>query len=359
MTTTPQQDEFIQALDGELTAEQAAQLLELAEMGDTGNLPDAGGEPDATPGDDDSSQNAGAAGNDQPNSEAQAEPEIDPANAVILAKDRKHTIPYDKLVAAREAEQQAREAARIAEAQVAQMRSQMAELTEQLKAAAARADAGQVATPQQQHDLEVAAEAAGVSLDVFGDFSEEALAQGVAVVAEKMANQIVEKKMAAFEQKMAPVLQSLQAKQNESAATAHYEAIYAAHPDADSLAESQELSDWIASQPSFVRDAYAGVLQQGTTQQVIELFDRFKQATGATQQPASTAPNPDAARDAAKAAIAKAQAPLPASLSDFPGGRAAAPSKAEALASMEAPDMLAAMQDMAPEQIEELLNRLG
>lgn len=51
---------------------------------------------------------------------------------------------------------------------------------------------------------------------------------------------------------------------------------------------------------------------------------------------------------------------MPASLTDFPGGRPAGLSKAEALAGMDnGRDMLAAMEDMAPQQIEDLLNKLG
>lgn len=120
MTTNTQQNEFIQALQGDLTPEQAAQLLELGELGDTGAMPDNGGAPDASTDAGDAGNAEGDAGTNQPNTEAAAaagEPakpdaqegaagdaEPDPANAVVLAKDGKHTIPYDKLVQAREGE---------------------------------------------------------------------------------------------------------------------------------------------------------------------------------------------------------------------------------------------------------------
>lgn len=189
----------------------------------------------------------------------------------------------------------------------------------------------------------------GVDPGIFGDFSEEALAKGIATL---VANQV--------EARVSKALEPLQAKQATDATKSHYEAIYQAHPDADSIAESKEMADWIASQPSFVRSSYEQVFTKGSTTDVIELFDRFKQATGATQQPAAAATDPEAVKAAAKAAIANAPAATPASLTDFPGGRPAGLTKAEALAGMtDGREMLDNMANMTPEQIEDLLNRLG
>ena len=71
-----EQEAFLQQhANGEMTAQQAAQLLELGE-GDTG-LPEIGGQPSATP------------ANDQTPGDAAASdvPELTPDNAVILARD--------------------------------------------------------------------------------------------------------------------------------------------------------------------------------------------------------------------------------------------------------------------------------
>ena len=354
MTTNTQQNEFIQALQGDLTPEQAAQLLELGELGDTGAMPDNGGAPDASTDAGDAGNAEGDAGKNQPNTEAAAgdgaqpnaqqqgaagEAEPDPANAVVLAKDGKHTIPYDKLVQAREGEKHWK-----AQAEAAQRR-----LDELEADRAARAEAGEA--PTKTDNQVAAAQAAidqGVDPGIFGDFSEEALAKGIATL---VANQV--------EARVSKALEPLQAKQATDATKSHYEAIYQAHPDADSIAESKELADWIASQPSFVRSSYEQVFTKGSTTDVIELFDRFKQATGATQQPAA-ATDPEAVKAAAKAAIANAPAATPASLTDFPGGRPAGLTKAEALAGMtDGREMLDNMASMTPEQIEDLLNRLG
>ena len=342
MTTNTQQHEFIQALQGDLTPEQAAQLLDLGELGDTGAMPDNGGAPDASTDAGDAGNADGDAGTNQPNTEAAAaagDAEPDPANAVVLAKDGKHTIPYDKLVQAREGERHWRAQAEAAQRQLESLEADRA----------ARAEAGEA--PTKADNQVAAAQAAidqGVDPGIFGDFSEEALAKGIATL---VASQV--------EARVSKALEPLQAKQAGDAIKSHYEAIYQAHPDADSIAESRELADWVASQPSFVRSSYEQVFTNGSTTDVIELFDRFKQATGATQQPAA-ATDPEAVKAAAKAAIANAPAATPASLTDFPGGRPAGLTKAEALAGMtDGREMLDSMDNMTPEQIEDLLNRLG
>lgn len=349
MTTTTEQ-EFIDSIDGNLTSEQVAQLLQLHDEGDTGAQPEKEGEPDAsTDADDGSSKVDGKADDEQRNdgdgsdkADAKADDgpsdEPDPENTVILAKDGKHTISYDKLVEAREAEKRWKAEAAAAQEELAALRAQ----------AQARADAGQAPT---ETDKQVAtAEAAiaeGVDPELFGDFSEEALARGIQT--------LIEQKVAAA---MAPVtaqLEPIQQAQRTSAAEGHYRAIYEAHPDADSIAESKELAEWIAAQPSFVRNGYESVLSAGTTAEVIELFDAFKHATNVPG--AKPTPSQGDLKAQADAVIARTPAPVPTSLSDFPGGHAGAASKYEAMAAMtNGPELLAAMHDMTGEQIERFMN---
>ena len=319
--TTTQQTEFLQqhAQDGVMTPEQAAQFLELVE-GDTGTkLPDTSSVPSAAPADAAASTDPTAelepsknAGDLPPPSDVQP----DPANTVILAKDGKHTIPYSKLEEARQAEQAARAAA---------------------PTAADNASALVVK----------ALETGDVDPAIFGDFSEGAMAKGIAT--------LIKQGFVELRQEIAP----LKEQQQLSEAEKHYAAIYQAHPDADSVAESQELDSWIASKPSFVRDAYRAVLDpqgQGTAAQVIELFDTFKKETGATQAAAAPAPSVDP-KAAAKAAIAAAQPAVPASLSDFPGGRAGASSRMEALDALSPADLAEALEAMPQAQRDLYLSR--
>ena len=353
MTITNQQAELIQSLNGDLSPEQAAQLLERAENGDTGAVvPETGSQPAATPEQTtvQPATTAAITGDDQAAAATIAEGEIDPAKAVVMAKDGVHTIPYEKLVEARNAEKQWKAQAEAAQQREQEAQQQLATLQQQ---AQARADAG-IAPTKTDNQIAVAeaAIANGVDASIFGDFSDEAMAKGIKALVEQEVG-------ARVDASVKQALQPLQASAAVNAEQAHFNAIFEKHPDAESLVESKELADWMNSQPSFVRNACQTVLQQGTAQEIIELFDRFKQATGTTQQVATPAPEAKTdARQVAKQVIANTQAQPPASLSDFPAGRpGAAATQQEAMAAMDSQSLLEHMQGMSPEQIEQFLNR--
>lgn len=324
MTTT---QEFLQthAPDGVLTPQQAAQLLELGQ-GDTGVKPETDDAPAVIA---DAAKTAQA-----------VQGEADPANTVILAKDGKHTIGYEKLVEAREGEKHWR----------AQAEAQAAELDALKAAALARADAGQAPT---QADNVVAAAAAaieqGVDPDIFGDYSEEALAKGIQTLMSRQVAQL----SAELRGELAQLVQPLQQKQAVDATQTHYEAIYAKHPDADSIAESKELTDWIARQPSFARAGYESVLQKGTTAEIVEFFDTFKAATGKTQA-AGLYSN---VAQAAKAGMNTLQAAAPMSLSDIPGGTAGPANKHEAMSKLSPIEQAEALAEMSQDARDAFLNR--
>lgn len=335
MTT---QSEFFQehAVNGELTDAQMVQMMSLPE-GDTsalleGGMPAATESAEATPDGEQGTTN-------EAENESATTPEPDPAKAVVLAKDGVHTIPYEKLAEAREGEKHWKAQAEAATAELAALRAQ----------AQQRADAGEEPT---QTDAAVAtaqaAIAQGVDPAIFGDFSEEALAQGI----QKLVDMRVQEQVsAALNKALAPIQQ----KQQIDAVQSHMSAIYAAHPDADSIAESKELADWIAAQPSFARAGYQAVLQQGTTAEVIEFFDTFKQATGKAAQ--QNTPEQSDVSAAAKAALAKAKAQVPTSLSEIPAGSKAHHDEAEALMEMSDSNALNSFMGKSPEQIRALLER--
>ena len=344
-------NEFIQqhAPHGEMTAEQAAQLLELADQGDTDALSsEEGSEPGAAPVVAASAEGVQATEDvTNDDSASSADTEIDPAKAVVMAKDGVHTISYDKLVAAREGRQAAEAKAQDALQQLQEAQKELETLRTQ---AQTRADAGVAATDTDQNLA--AAEAAmdaGVDPGIFGDFSEEALAKGVQAIYSKgvpaLVAQLVKQHLAPLQQQQALTEQD-----------AHEAAIYAKHPDADSVFESKELQEWIDAQPTFAKQGIESVLANGSTAQVIELIDTYKAATGKAQA-AAAAPSAESVQAAAKQAIAAAKPPVPASLSDIPGGRAGPATGNEALANLGALDMAEALMDKTPEQIEAFLNR--
>lgn len=187
MNTQSIDDFLTQALDngGDLTPEQAAQLLQMGDTpGDTGaSASEPSNVPDVAP--------AQIEGQAVPEGEKTATPDesgLTAENAVILAKDGKHTISYDKLVQAREAAQTAQAAQQAMAAQLEAANQKLVELQAQ---AQARAEAGQA--PTQDDTNAAAAQAAidaGVDPALFGDFSPEAMAKGVAQLVQAQVQEI-------------------------------------------------------------------------------------------------------------------------------------------------------------------------
>lgn len=344
--TTSNQNQFIASVieeAGHLTPQQAAQLLEMGE-GDTGALtPEEGSAPNAVTADPITSDPAPKTDTTDP---VPPDSQLTADTAVILAKDGKHTISYDKLVQAREGERTARAESEQLRAHVAEAERKLADLQAQ---AQARANAGQAPTAtDNQAAAAQAAIDAGANPELFGDFSPEAMAKGVAALVEQQ----VAARMAAID----ATLQPLQKQAATDATADHFNAIYSAHPDADSIAESQEFAVWKSSQPAIVRAALDRAMTEGGSADVIEVFGAFKAATSQSAPPPAATQKAPSPAEAARAAIAKVAAQPPASLSDIPGGRVGAANRHEAMAGMSAIDRLDAMRDMTPTQIDDYLN---
>ncbi|TAL87185.1 MAG: hypothetical protein EPN74_02550 [Rhodanobacter sp.] len=324
-------------VNGALSPLQAAQLLNLDGEGDTGaKAADTGGAPATTTVADGKAAGPTTADNKTTDSTAStttAQPDKD--NAVLLAKDGVHTIPYEKLEQARQGEQHWKAQAEATQLELAALKA----------AAQERADAGQAPTTQDnQVAAAQAAIEAGVDPDIFGDFSEEALAKGIQTLVDQRVNSMVTAKL---NEALAP----LREQQAQGATDAHYGAIYDKHPDADSIYQSVELANWVKAHPSYAQPALQAVLDGGSTAQVIELFDHFKSATKA---PVTTTAG---LKDAARAAVASAPTSIPTSLSDIPGGRASGISAHEQLAAMDPIAMANALAEMSQSERDKFLDR--
>lgn len=57
---------------------------------------------------------------------------------------------------------------------------------------------------------------------------------------------------------------------------AHYDAILKVHPDAYEIAKQTKFYDWINAQPADWKNYYSNVIESGTTDQVIELLNDYK-----------------------------------------------------------------------------------
>ena len=339
--------ELNQSDDGELTAAQVNLLLAGEDYkGDTtAQAAENGGKPDASTGDDDGEHDDDA--------------ELTAENAVVMARDNKHTIPFEELETARNGVKHWQGRAERAEAaeqeRAAQAEAAQQELESLRAQAQARADAG-IAPTRTDTLVEQAAAAIeqGADISIFGDFSEEDLSTGIDTRIDQKNAPLLER-LAQLEATLKQTLGPIQEKNAVDAHSAHLNAIYAAHPDADSVVQSQELAEWINSQPTFVRGSMNAVIKEGSTDEVIELFSAFKSATGDAQAAGNF--TAQAVRSAANQKVANAKGDVPTSLSDFPSGRAGATSRSEAMQQMSGLELVDAMESMTPEQIENYLNR--
>lgn len=293
---------------------------------------------------------AGGAGTGADDKQQEQKTGDEPAGAPIASKSGAYTIPYEKLA-------EARDRAKTLEGENETLRAQLAELTAKQQAnlasaessAQARADAGAAQTQADQNlNTAKAAMEQGVDASLFGDFSEEGIAKGIATLMGSLREEL----RAELREEAARELKPLKEREAKEAVDGHYGAIYAKHPDANEIVQSVEFNTWVKSLPSFQRNAVAAVFDTehgGTAEQVIEVFDTFKAQTGKASAPA--------AQDKGKAP--EVQRRVPNSLSEMAGEQHQdIAQQVMASAGTDNAALLERMQDMTPEQIERVMNAI-
>lgn len=327
MTTTVESFLTSNDISGALTPEQAAALLELPHEGETADEAETVDEPASTPAEE---SEAAAEATPDTTTDKPEEP------AEILAKDGKHTIPFEKLAEARASAQAATEQRDAAIRRAAELEVQLA---------AARQPATEIAKPAESIDLK-ALNSAWLQA-VYDGEQEKALELQEKLDAEKL--RIAEDRaLARFEAKASQE----RAAAETAAFQDHAKQIKAAYPALDESGPSAnaEAIEFVI----FKRDA---ALAQGATardaldqavKRAVELFGW----AGNGQAKASDA----TANTQAVAAIARAKAPTPNTLSDIHGGKPTGPA-GDRLAGKSGPELVDAFSAMSRTQIEELLNR--
>lgn len=270
-----------------------------------------------------------------------------PAGTPIASRSGAYTIPYEQLVKARTARDTLATENAALKAQVEQLtRGQQHNLAQAQADAAARADAGAAPTTADKN-LAIAQTAAsqGVDMSLFGDFSEEAIAKGVAAMVE-----------ARVQAALAP----LQQREQVNALDAHARAIYSAHPDADEIAESAQFKQWVDAQPAFARTAIEQVIERGTAADVVEVLNTFKQAHTATNAPAQPGRTGNPVDAAVAKAVQRAEQQVPISLSDLTGAAAGA-SEAERLQALSSNPaaLLNAVGGLSSDKLDALMNSVA
>lgn len=328
------------AVDGALSDEAMAKLL-TGDLGDTvAPSTDSGDTPAPAP---DTAVTKEATGDNAEPPAGDGKPdggtEGDDEPSAVLAKDGKNIIPYEKLVEAREEAKAAREANQALMQEMESIKQALADLNGQQQGAP-KAEEAAAATPQENELAELK--------EQLSDLPE------VIAFVEKYTGShlqqidMLKQQIAILTSKLEPIAQTAEKRVAED----HFTAIKTAHADADAIVESKEFSEWMSKQPSFARAAYDSVLERGTTQQVIEMFQAFKDATqwGQTAPPASAG---DTAQPGKPVKVV-----TPKSLSDIPAGSAPHHDEAEALTQMPMNNLIQKMMSMDPAKINEMVSRL-
>lgn len=322
-------------ITGALTPVQAAQLLELPHQGDTFDQTEHVDAPASAPAPDTSAAEPNTTTNDKA-----TEADLTAENAVILAKDGKHTIPFDKLAEARESAQQA-----------AAERDAAVRKAAELQALLDAAQKPKPASTQPQPEA--------VDLQSLRDQQYEAIQGGLKEEALELGKQIDAEVQRLAEER---VMQRMAARSEQEQAQAAADSLQrvAAELKVQYPALDQSSPKYSPSQEAFVVAERDLLISQGA-----KVDDALRQAVSkaaplfgwSNGQPT---PKPDvkSAAEAAAAAIANAKAPTPATLSDIPGGKPAGLSLDEQMAVKSGPEMLDVMQRMSKDQIEDFMNRI-
>jgi len=296
--------------DGTLNPEQMAALLTGGE-GDTGAPLESGELPDTTI---------------ETQEEVAAEPVTEPEpEPVLLAKDGKHIIEYEKLV-------EAREEARALKAMLVNKDLALAEKEQRILELSTA-----TATAQQTGDT--------TDLDALVESMREDFPEIVDLMDKKMASVVgsMTSQIEELKSQLAPLKQAAV----KSVEDAHLSAIVSKHPDALELANDGSLNKWVAEQPSFTRSAFEAVLASGTSEQVVELLDLYKGSTVA--KPQQPAPRKE---------VVVEKRPVPNSLSNVPGATAPHHDENEAMLNMSSQNLLDRFAGKTPDQILDLMSRV-
>lgn len=255
-----------------------------------------------------------------------AEPEVKgEEEPVVLAKDGKHTIPFEELEKARADAKQWEQASKEKDALIEQMK------------AAQKEDAA-TGTTQATDDLLAT------------------LREDYPTLADAM-QQLVENRVKEAVESMAKEIEPLRQRVETSAIEGHFSAIRGAHSDFDTIVESGKLQEWVKTLPSYARPGAEAVLSQGTAQEVIDLLNDYK---GTLTKPAEI---PSSKEDIAKKAQevvekAKGKTVVPGSLSDVPAGGLPASDELGNFESLSDTALMGAFLKMDPNKLQEKLARL-
>lgn len=113
--------------------------------------------------------------------------------------------------------------------------------------------------------------------EAINEFTQEypSLEKPIKAIAEKMAKTIIEAKLTELQ----PQLDKLNTRatvEDEAVNDDHFSSIKVAHPDFEDIRDSGKLDSWLEKQESFVRYGFERVIKEGTADEIIDMFNRYK-----------------------------------------------------------------------------------
>jgi hypothetical protein len=258
----------------------------------------------------------------------------------LLAKDGKHTIPYQELVEARKKA-----------AEWEQFASQQADLIKSLQAAKVE-DAGTGDTKAQE----------AVIAEYQGEFPE--VVEDMKPFIQRMIDEGIKAGLSQFQTEINERVAPVEKIANETAAERYFSSIRAAHPDADEIVDDKAFSDWVNKQPSFVKASYMEALEyKRPASDLIEMFSAYKEAAGikpsVVDEAAGIKPSVVDITGQAKDIIAKTKRTTgPGSLTDIPAGTTGQHDETEQMMTMTSRELEKKFWNKSPDEINKMMSKL-
>jgi len=113
---------------------------------------------------------------------------------------------------------------------------------------------------------------------ILSEFIEEfpSLEKPIKLLATQIARKIVEEEVGSIR----PTIDSVKDTIQSQTMREHVGKIETAHPDWKQIRDSGSLITWIEKQPKFVQPGLTKVVEEGSAEEIIELFDTYKRSTG-------------------------------------------------------------------------------
>lgn len=102
------------------------------------------------------------------------------------------------------------------------------------------------------------------------------LEEPIRILIRKEARTIVDSRFGTVEESVTEIKDTLKQSADEN----HFVQISKAHPDWEKIRDSGALMAWIKKQPAIIQPRLNEIVEAGNTQEVIEMFDQYKKATG-------------------------------------------------------------------------------